>query len=97
MSEGFVMARVPHGMPGLSGWVEGRPQKSIWTGLKIGGRARTELAAWKCNRCSFVEIYATTDAVAAEKAEERTLAIVVGVIALIATIFAVILLGVRLR
>jgi hypothetical protein len=39
-------------------WVEGAPEKSRWTGLKIKDRRRFPLTADRCERCGFLEFYA---------------------------------------
>lgn len=57
MGEGFVVD-VTHGGAAVSGWVEGAPEKSVWTGLKLSGKSRSEIATWRCNRCGFLEQYA---------------------------------------
>jgi len=49
MHEGFVLDAT-HGAMTVASWVEGAPQKSAWTGLK--------LCAWRCARCGFLEHYA---------------------------------------
>jgi hypothetical protein len=58
MAEGFVVD-VSHGTMAVTSWVEGAPEKSVWTGLKLSGKARSEIATWRCNRCGFLEQYAT--------------------------------------
>jgi predicted nucleic-acid-binding Zn-ribbon protein len=57
MHEGFVLDAT-HGAMTVSSWVEGAPQKSAWTGVKLSGRARSEISAWRCARCGFLEHYA---------------------------------------
>jgi hypothetical protein len=57
MAEGFIVD-VSHGTMAVSSWVEGAPQKSVWTGLKLSGKGRSEIATWRCNRCGFLEHYA---------------------------------------
>lgn len=57
MAEGFVVD-ASHGTAGVSTWVEGPPQKGVWTGVKFTGRARSEIATWRCSRCGFLEHYA---------------------------------------
>jgi hypothetical protein len=57
MTEGFV-PDATHGSVAVSSWMEGPPEKSVWTGLKLSGRARSEISAWRCNRCGFIEFYA---------------------------------------
>lgn len=57
MAEGFLLENV-HGYNAAAEWVEGAPEKSIWTGLKIGGRTRHKVQTWRCGRCGFLESYA---------------------------------------
>ena len=39
-------------------WVEGEPQYSIWTGLKLRGKERLPVTTYRCSRCGFLESYA---------------------------------------
>jgi hypothetical protein len=39
-------------------WVEGAPEKSFWTGLKLTRRRRFPVVADRCERCGFLELYA---------------------------------------
>jgi hypothetical protein len=57
MAEGFIVD-VSHGTMTVTSWVEGAPEKSVWTGLKLSGRGRSDIATWRCNRCGFLEQYA---------------------------------------
>ena len=57
MAEGFLVDRT-HGGAGVTAWVEGEPVKSVWTGLKLKGRARIDVSSWRCRRCGFLESYA---------------------------------------
>lgn len=57
MSEGFIVDH-GHGTRTVSGWVEGAPEKSIWVGVKLGGRKPIEIASWRCRSCGFLESYA---------------------------------------
>lgn len=58
MSEGFVLDHKHGGGTGVANWVEGAPEKSIWTGLKLRGRTKLPIATWRCDRCGFLEQYA---------------------------------------
>jgi len=60
MAEGFVVDAT-HGSMAVSSWVEGAPQKSIWTGVKLSGRGRSEISSWRCGRCGFLENYAPAE------------------------------------
>ena len=57
MSEGFVVDQT-HGGAAVPSWVEGTPQRSIWTGVKLEGKPRIDIATWRCGRCGFLEQYA---------------------------------------
>ena len=57
MIEGFVVDQ-GHGSRHVSSWVEGRPEKSIWVGVKMHGRTPVEIATWRCLRCFYLESYA---------------------------------------
>ena len=57
MEEGFVIdhsytARMP------SEWVEGKPVRSFWTGLKVPKGANHAVAPYRCTRCGYLESYA---------------------------------------
>lgn len=56
--EGFILDRGDHGSQGLATWVEGQPEKSFWTGLKLRGRARYGIMTLRCTQCGFLESYA---------------------------------------
>src|SRR5918997_777469 len=58
--QGYAIARqleTTHGGTAVSSWMEGAPEKSLWTGVKVTDRARAEIATWRCNRCGFLEHY----------------------------------------
>jgi hypothetical protein len=39
-------------------WVEGKPEWSFWTGLKMRGKTPLPVTAYRCPSCGYVEIYA---------------------------------------
>ncbi|HEX6750576.1 MAG TPA: PF20097 family protein [Longimicrobium sp.] len=39
-------------------WIEGMPEKSFWTGVKLKGRRRFNVVADRCERCGYLELYA---------------------------------------
>ena len=43
MTEGFLLDHA-HGSRKVTSWIEGAPQKSIWVGVKLGGRKSLEVA-----------------------------------------------------
>jgi hypothetical protein len=61
MEPGFVIDK---GMRGGSvsapEWAEGTPERSFWTGLKLGGRERHAVVTFRCPECGFLESYAPT-------------------------------------
>ena len=58
MEVGFLLD-VTHGGRIAGQWVAGEPEKSIWTGTKISGRAVYEVAAFRCTQCGSLRTYAT--------------------------------------
>jgi hypothetical protein len=57
MGEGFVIDRTDNGRA-VSSWIEGAPEKSRWTGVKLKGKTTIEIATWRCASCGFRESYA---------------------------------------
>jgi hypothetical protein len=84
MTVGFV-ADHAHGALAVSSWVEGAPRKSVWVGVQLGGKARSEIATWRCRRCGFLESYAMEEPNLNDevktRAQVRVLLIVLGLIA----------------
>jgi len=58
MEPGYVLDE-GYGKRGPAKWVEGAPQFSMWTGLKLSGRRRIEVATYRCRNCGYLESYAT--------------------------------------
>jgi hypothetical protein len=96
MVEGFVVD-ASHGTMGVSNWVEGPPEKSIWTGVKLSGRPRSELATWRCGRCGFLEHYAPASPDRSHEAAQRSQVVLVIAITLasLLVVLAGVLLAVR--
>lgn len=57
MEPGFVLDQA-HGATLQSSWVEGAPERSFWTGLKLAGRERVPVQTFRCTSCGFLESYA---------------------------------------
>ena len=57
MEEGFVLDNT-HGARLQSGWVEGAPEPSFWTGLKLKGKEQIPITTFRCRRCGYLESYA---------------------------------------
>jgi predicted nucleic-acid-binding Zn-ribbon protein len=50
---------VTYGGATISQWTEGEPERSMLTGIKIRGKRRIEITAYRCTNCGFLEFYAT--------------------------------------
>ena len=57
MEEGFIYDQFD-AIRLVSKWVEGVPEKSMWTGVKIKGRKTIETRTFRCDKCGFLESYA---------------------------------------
>ena len=51
-----------YGAYSVSSWQEGAPVVSRWLGLKVKTKALVATKAYRCSRCSFVELYAPPSA-----------------------------------
>ncbi len=58
MIEGFLLDRGAENFTFEGLWVEGKVEKSIWTGLKISDRKKLQIVAFRCSKCSILEFYA---------------------------------------
>jgi hypothetical protein len=57
MERGFTVDE-GYGTRSVPKWVAGGPVKSMWTGLKLRGKVRLEVATYRCKRCGYLESYA---------------------------------------
>jgi hypothetical protein len=71
MSEGYVIDHGDGGRTMVASWVEGQPERSVWTGLKLGGKARIDVATWRCARCGLLEHYASGGSAGHADADRR--------------------------
>jgi hypothetical protein len=58
MEQGFVPDKGDSFIPGIQTWVEGLPEQSIWTGLKLKGRRVIPVTTFRCTTCGFLESHA---------------------------------------
>jgi len=58
MEEGFILDRGHHSSKSVSQWVEGEPERSIWTGIKTKDRNMYQVATYRCGGCGYLESYA---------------------------------------
>jgi RNase P subunit RPR2 len=40
-------------------WVEGRREAAVWVGTKLKGKDVREVDAYRCEKCGFLEFYAS--------------------------------------
>ena len=57
MEAGYVLD-LTHGGYAQDSWIEGAPEKSFWTGLKVSGHQRVPVTTFRCPHCGFLESYA---------------------------------------
>jgi hypothetical protein len=57
MDRGYVLDE-GYGKRGPAKWIEGPPEFGMWTGLKIRGHRRIEVATYRCRTCGYLESYA---------------------------------------
>jgi hypothetical protein len=96
MSEGFVADRTHHSAAAVPIWVEGQPEGSVWTGLKLRGKPRAGIATWRCRRCGFLEHYAVDEPSPSDAATKQAQTVVL-VLAVVAAILAAVGAGLLAR
>ena len=57
MEEGFLVDE-GYGSRTTAQWVAGKPEKSIWVGIKLRGKTKLGVATYRCRRCGYLESYA---------------------------------------
>jgi len=54
MEQGFLLDR-GHGSTGnVASWVEGKPEKSVWTGISLKNRTLRPIASYRCPQCGLL-------------------------------------------
>ena len=56
MTQGLAYVADSNGARVPLKWVDGRPKKSLWTGLSLKGLTPTDVMAARCGKCGFVEL-----------------------------------------
>jgi len=59
MEPGFVLDRGHHNNKDTQKWVEGDPERSFWQGVKTKGREQFPVRTFRCDRCGYLESYAS--------------------------------------
>ena len=57
MEEGFVLDNTSRARL-QSEWVEGAPERSRWTGVRLKGKEQLPIVTFRCPRCGYLESYA---------------------------------------
>jgi uncharacterized Zn finger protein len=57
MEVGFVVDE-GYGTRTVAKWVAGEPERSMWAGLKLRGKAKQDVVTYRCKRCGYLESYA---------------------------------------
>ena len=59
LEEGFVLDRGQHhGTRYQESWVQGKPERSFWTGIILRGKVQMPVATYRCERCGLLRSYA---------------------------------------
>ncbi len=58
MEPGFVLDQT-YGANTQSSWIEGTPERTFWTGVKLKGRERHMVTTFRCTTCGYLESYAS--------------------------------------
>lgn len=58
MTEGFVVDRTTHGAVGQAEWVEGKPEKTRWSGINIKDKDVRPIITFRCSRCGWLVNFA---------------------------------------
>ena len=58
MEQGFVADTGHLSVPDTQTWVEGAPERSFWSGLKVKDREVLPVTTHRCVRCGYLESYA---------------------------------------
>jgi hypothetical protein len=58
MEAGYVLDHTQPKLYAASSWVEGPPEKSIWSGLHTKNRRNLPVIAYRCVACGYLELYA---------------------------------------
>jgi len=57
MEPGYMLDRGDSALA-QSAWIEGAPERSVWTGLKLKGHQRLSVLSYRCSKCGYLESYA---------------------------------------
>lgn len=58
MEAGYLLEAGDHNSRTVTQWVEGEPEKSFWTGLRLKDRDVMPVMTFRCPNCGYLESYA---------------------------------------
>jgi len=58
MEAGFVLDHTNGGVMTQSAWIDGAPEPSFWTGVKVKDHQRLPVTTYRCGACGYLESYA---------------------------------------
>lgn len=62
LQRGFLLGTSEGGLRTAARWVQGTPEPSVWTGLRIKDRTVLTVTTYRCERCGYLESYAVAEA-----------------------------------
>jgi hypothetical protein len=54
MERGFLLDRGHANMGNVARWVEGEPEKSMWTGIRLKDRKLRPIVSYRCPQCGLL-------------------------------------------
>jgi hypothetical protein len=57
MESGYILDE-GYGTRTVGQWIAGEPERSMWNGLKLRGKAKQNVVTYRCKRCGYLESYA---------------------------------------
>lgn len=58
MEEGYILDHGDADLRKVNTWVEGKPVKSFWAGLRIKDKEQYSVKTFRCAGCGYLESYA---------------------------------------
>jgi hypothetical protein len=59
MEQGFVADKAHYSVPETQNWVEGAPERTFWSGIKLKGKEVLPVMTFRCENCGYLESYAS--------------------------------------
>ena len=60
MEQGILPDKTKNKLTNVS-WVSGESEHSIWDGIKLKGKSKKNVYAYRCSDCGYLELYAQRD------------------------------------